>query len=229
MKLDGVLAIRQSWCQPGEPILLCVGAGIGDIRFDLAGMDWWGRPERGVLGKVAGALGNAAAGVADAAFAGSGPEDNGADAPKIVAWGPQPDGIATRLCRAAPPLSWLVLTPRRLACVTVVEEPEEPEPEKSLLDRVSGFAKSAREVFSVKSPYPPHQPVDTAGITTVTEVPREHIGAASLTERKLPRQYQVRDAHALRMSFVDGSGVDVLTVGGPENAQRLLAMANGQR
>lgn len=226
MKLDGVLAIRQSWCQPGEPILLCVGADAGSTRFDLAGLDWQGRPERGGLGKVAGAFGNAAAGVVDAAFAGSGPEDGGADTPHVVAWGPRPDGIATRLCRPSA-RSWLVLTPRRLAQVSLVEEPAEPEPEKSLLDRVSGFAKSARDVFGGKSPYPPHQPVATAEVTTVAEVPREQIGAVSLSERKLPRQYQVRDVHALRVSFVDGSGLDVLT-SAPENAQRLLAMANGQ-
>jgi hypothetical protein len=228
VKLDGVLAIRQSWCQSGEPILLCLGAGLGSIRFDLAGVDWQGRPERGALGKVAGAFGNAAAGVVDAAFAGSGPEDNGADTPKVVVWGPQPDGIATRLCRPGPAPSWLVLTPRRLAQVTLVEEAVEPEPEKSLLGRVSGFAKSAREVFSTKSPYPPHQPVATADVTTVAEVPREHIGAVSLAERKLPRQYQLRDVHALRVSFVDGSGIDV-PAPSAENAQRLLAMANGQR
>jgi len=227
VKLDGVLAIRQSWCAPGEPILLCVGADVSSTRFDLAGLDWQGRPERGALGKIAGAFGNTAAGVVDAAFAGSGPEDGGADAPHVVVWGPQPDGIATRLCRPASALFWLVLTPRRLAQVTLVEEPAEPEPEKSLLDRVGGFAKSAREVFSGKSLYPPHQPVATAEVTMAAEVPREHIGAVSLAERKLPRQYQVRDANALRLSFVDGSGVDVLTVG-PDNAQRLLAMANGQ-
>lgn len=224
MKLDGVLAIRQSWCQPGEPILLC--ADVSSIRFGLAGLDWQGRPERGGLGKVAGAFGNAAAGVVDAAFAGSGPEDGGADTPHVVAWGPRPDGIATRLCCASA-LSWLVLTPHRLARVSLVEEPAEPEPEKSLLGRVSGFAKSARDVFAGKSPYPPHQPVATAEVISVAEVPREQIGAVSLAERKLPGQYQVRDVHALRVSFVDGSGIDVLTLT-PENAQRLLAMANGQ-
>jgi hypothetical protein len=84
VKLDGVLAIRQSWCAPGEPILLCAAAG--DIRFDVAGVDWWGKPERATLGKFAGAFGNAAAGLADAAFAGAGPEDGGADAPKLVVW-----------------------------------------------------------------------------------------------------------------------------------------------
>jgi hypothetical protein len=227
VKLDGVLAIRQSWCRPGEPILLCVGTDVSSTRFDLAGLDWQGRPERGALGKVAGAFGNAAAGVVDAAFAGSGPEDGGADVPHVVAWGPHAAGIATRLCRPVSAVSWLVLTPRRLAQVTLVEEPAEPEPEKGLFNRVSGFAKSAREVFGGKSPYPPHQPVATAEVTAVAEVPREHIAAVSLAERKLPRQYQVRDVHALRVSFVDGSGIDVLT-SAPDNAHRLLAMANGQ-
>ncbi|MEU3648778.1 hypothetical protein AB0E59_35765 [Lentzea sp. NPDC034063] len=227
MKLDGVLAIRQSWCRPGEPILLCVGVDPSSTRFALAGLDWQGRPERGALGKVAGAFGNAAAGVVDAAFAGSGPEDGGADAPHVVAWGPHAAGIATRLCQPVSAISWLVLTPYRLAQVTLVEEPAAPEEERSLLDRVSGFAKSARDVFGGKSPYPPHQPIVTSGITTVAEAAREHIGSVSIAERKLPRQYQVRDVHALRVSLVDGSGIDVLT-SSAGNAHRLLAMANGQ-
>jgi hypothetical protein len=94
---------------------------------------------------------------------------------------------------------------------------------------VSGFAKSAREVFSAKDPHPPHQPVETAAITPVAEVPREHVVAVSVAERKLPRQHQIRQAHVLRLSFVDGSGVDVLAGHRPEQAQRLLAMADGQR
>jgi hypothetical protein len=227
VKLDGVLAIRQSWCRPGEPILLCAGSGGTATRYDIAGADWWGRPERGGLGKLAGALGNAAAGVVDAALADGGPEDSGADAPHVVAWGPGPDSLAATICRPAPVRTWLVLTPHRLACVTVVEEQAEPEPEKSVLDRVSGFARAARDVFSSSSPYPPHQPVLTVEMTTFSELPRERITAVTLAERKLPRQYQHRDSHALRVSLVDGSGVDVL-VSGQDRAQRLYAMATGQ-
>ncbi|MGI5500018.1 hypothetical protein [Lentzea sp. CA-135723] len=227
MKLDGVLALRQSWCQAGEPILLCVGTDVASTRFDLKGLDWQGRPERSGLGRVAGAFGNAAAGVLDAALAGSGPEDGGADVPHVVAWGPHA-GTTTQLCQPVAGVSWLVLTPGRLARVALVEEPAEPEPEdKSLLGRVSSFAKSAKEVFSTKSPYPPHQPIETADVTTVAEVTRDRIASVGLAERKLPKQYQIRDVHVLRVSFVDGSGLDVVT-SSPENARRLLAMANGQ-
>jgi hypothetical protein len=226
VKLDGVLAIRQSWCRPGEPILVCTPSGGVATRYDIAGADWRGRPERGALGRMAGALGNAAAGVLDAATADGGPEDNGADAPHVVAWGPGLDRLAATTCRPAPARTWLVLTPQRLACVTVVEEKAEPEPEKSVLDRVSGFAKAAREAFSGAGPYLPHEPVPTVEMTTFAEVPREQIAAVTLSERKLPRQYQHRDSHALRVSFVDGSGVDVLV--GQDRAQRLFAMATGQ-
>lgn len=227
MRLDGVLAIRQSWCQRGEPILLCSGTGGSDIRFDVAGLDWWGEPDRGALGKAAGTMGNAVFGVLNAASGGSGPEDGGPDVPKIVAWGPQPAGVAVQLFQFAPPRSWLVLTPQRLACVTVVEEQAEPEPGKSVLGRVSGFARAARDVFASTSPHPPHQPVLTVEMTTFAELPREHITAVTLAERKLPRQYQHRDSHALRVSLVDGSGIDVL-VSGQDQAQRLFAMATGQ-
>lgn len=229
MKLDGVLAIRRSWCRPGEPVLLCAPAGGTATRYDVAGVDWWGKPERGALGKMAGALGNAAFGMMDAAFAGSGPEDNGADAPNVVAWGPALDTLATRLCRPSPARTWLVLTPHRLAYVTVVEDEPEPEPEKGLLDKVTGFAKAARDVFSTTDLYPPHQPIATTEMTAAAEIPRQHITGITLAERKLPSQYQTRQSHALRVSMMDGSGLDILTTAGLEGAQRLHDMANGQR
>jgi hypothetical protein len=230
VKLDGVLAIRRSWCLPGEPVLLCAASGGAATRYDVAGLDWWGKPERGAVGKVAGALGSAAFGVVDAAFAGSGPEDNGADAPNVVAWGPSPDTIATRLCLPSPARTWLVLTPHRLAYVTVVEDEPDPrsEPDKSLLDKVSGFARAARDAFGSTSPHPPHQPIATTDMTTVAEIPRQHVTGIAVAERKLPRQYQTRQSHVLRVSMVDGSGLDVLTAG-QEGAQRLHAMTNGQR
>ncbi|MEU5693287.1 hypothetical protein [Actinosynnema sp. NPDC020468] len=226
MKLGGVLAIRESWARPDEPVLLCVGVSPSAIRFDVTGLDWWGRPERGALGKVAGGLGNAVFSVANAATGGSGPEDGGPDAPTAVVWGPRPDTLATRTCRVGTGQSWLVLTSHRLGCVTVVQPPPDPEPEKSLLDRVTGFAKGARDIFTATS-YPPHRPVETEEVVTVAEVPREHIAGVALAERKLPRGVQPRQAHVLRLSLVDGSGLDVVAVRGPEHAHRLLTLVTG--
>ncbi|XVV05971.1 hypothetical protein ACQPW3_11520 [Actinosynnema sp. CA-248983] len=226
MKLDGVLAIRENWARPDEPVLLCAGLTPTAIRYDVAGLDWWGRPERGGLGKVAGGLGNAVFAVANAATGGAGPEDGGPDAPAVVLWGSQPDSIATRGCRVTSAQSWLVLTPHRLACVAVPERQAEPEPEKSLFDRVTGIAKSARDMFTGPLHLPGH-PVETEEITTVTEVPREHVSGAALAERKLPRGTAQRQVHVLRLSFVDGSGVDVVAPRGPEHAQRLLSLVTG--
>ncbi|MFI9811304.1 hypothetical protein [Saccharothrix variisporea] len=226
MKLDGVLAIRESWAGPDEPVLLCAGVDPSSVRYDVAGLDWWGRPERGGLGKVAGGLGNAVFAVANAATGGSGPEDGGPDAPAVVLWGPQPDTIATRGCRVTSARSWLVLTPRRLGCVAVAERPAEPEPEKSLFDRVSGIAKSARDMFTGPL-YPAGHPVETEEIIAVSEVPRDHVSGVALADRRLPRGSAQRQVHVLRLSFVDGSGVDVVAARGVDHAQRLMSLVQG--
>jgi len=123
-------------------------------------------------------------------------------------------------------VAWLVLTPRRLARVAAVPEPVEPEPEKSLFDRVGDLARGARDAFAGKSPYPPHQPVPTAAVTSTAEVPRQHITGVALAERRMPRGSVPGSVAVLRVSLVDGSGVDVPAKGRPETAQRLLALAN---
>ncbi|WP_086668896.1 hypothetical protein [Lentzea kentuckyensis] len=225
MKLDGVLAIRQSWCAPGEPVLVCAPGGRGATRFDVDGLDWTGKPERGLLGK-------AMMGAASVPFALASADDwqDSATPPDVVVFGPRPDAIATRACSNldSSVLVWCVLTPRRFAWVAAVEE-EAPAEERSLLGQVRGFAKSAKDVFSGRSPYPAHCPIETVAIRSVAEVPREQIAGIAVAERKLPRgKYTYRDAHVLRLSFVDGSGVDVLAGHEPGQAQRLYAMANGQ-
>ncbi|GAA3845177.1 hypothetical protein GCM10022243_09360 [Saccharothrix violaceirubra] len=222
VKLDGVLALRESWARPDEPILLCVGITPATVRYDAAGLDWWGKPARGALGTVAGGPGTAVFAAADAASGGAGPGDGGADAPAVVVWGRGPETLASRACRASA-RSWLVLTPHRLACVAAPAGPSVPEPEKKLFDRVAGFAKSP-----LSDPlFPPHDHVETVPITTVAEMSRERISRVALAERALPRGTRPRDVAVLRLSLVDGSGVDVVAAGGPEQARRLLSLVAG--
>ncbi|KOV82450.1 hypothetical protein [Nocardia sp. NRRL S-836] len=226
MKLNGVLAIRQSWCAPGEPVLVCVPGGRGAMRFDVGGLDWWGKPERGVVGKVV-------AGVASVPFALATADDwqDSATPPNVVVFGPRPDALAMRPWQSLDGSAqvWCVLTPRRFAWVAAVEESEGPEQEVSLLDQVRGFAKTAKDVLSGKGLYPAHRPVETVAIRSVGELPRAQIAGIAVAERKLPRKnLTYRDAHVLRVSFVDGSGVDLLAGPRPDQAHRLLAMANGQ-
>ncbi|PSL44600.1 hypothetical protein B0I31_12824 [Saccharothrix carnea] len=225
MKLDGVLAIREHWAAPDEPVLLCAGAAGASTRFDVPGLDWSGSPAAGFAGKalrgVAGFAGNVVSAVAD--------DDLGArELPGVVVFGGSPEALApgAALASRQAAVAWLVLTPHRLAWVAAVPEPVEPEPEKSLFDRVGDLARGARDAFAGKSPYPPHEPVPTVAITTVAELPRPRITGAALAERKLPRGSVPGSATVLRVSLVDGSGVDVLAKGRPEAAQRLLALVN---
>ncbi|XVS61930.1 hypothetical protein ACQPYE_27115 [Actinosynnema sp. CA-299493] len=225
MKLDGVLAIREHWAAPDEPVLLCAGAAGASTRFDVSGLDWSGNPAAGFAGKALRGVAGFAADIASAAA----DDDLGArELPGVVVFGASPDALGPRAALASrqAAVSWLVLTPRRLAWVAAVPDPAEPEPEKSLLDRVGDFARGARDAFTGTSPYPPHEPVPTAGITALAELPRPHIAGVSLAERKLPRGSVPGSATVLRLSLTDGSGVDVLAKGRPEAAQRLLALVN---
>ncbi|WP_158853857.1 hypothetical protein [Saccharothrix deserti] len=229
MKLDGALALRQSWCAPDEPILLCAFVGSTSSHFDVSGLDWWGKPERGLGGKALRALGTATAVVAS-----GGPRDRNelASSPSAVVFGPSPDTVAVEAGLAVRDFTfaWWVLTPRRMAWVRT--EPESvvtgPDPEKSLLDQVRGFAKNARDALAGKSPHPPHVPIETAGVVPVVEVPRDRIAGVAGAERKLPHDYADGRVHVLRVSLVDGSGIDVVAGHEPAHAQRLLALVNGR-
>ncbi|MDU0294948.1 hypothetical protein [Saccharothrix longispora] len=230
MKLDGVLAIREHWAAPDEPVLLCAGVAGASTRFDVPGLDWSGDPAAGFAGKalrgVAGFAANVASVVSD--------EDLGArELPGVVVFGASPAALApvTALAARQAPVAWLVLTPHRLAWVAAVPVPTVPEPTgaepgKSLFARVGDLARGARDAFAGKSPYPAGEPVPTAEVTTLVELPRPRIAGVVLAERGLPRGSVPRTVTALRLSLVDGSGVDVLAKGGPEAARRLLALVN---
>ncbi|MFE2754288.1 hypothetical protein ACFXGA_20050 [Actinosynnema sp. NPDC059335] len=227
MKLDGVLAIREHWAAPDEPVLVCAPAGTTNSGFDVGGLDWWGAPERGLGGKALRVLGTATA-----AVTAGGPRDQAQSPPKVVVFGPGPDAVAAGAGLAVREQSsaWWVLTPRRMAWLRT--EPEAPaegaEPDKSLLDQVWGFAKSARDAFAGRSAFPPHVPVETAGVVPVAEVPRERITGVAVAERRLPYDYTPGTVHVLRVSLADGSGVDVVGGAEPGLAQRLLALVNGR-
>ncbi|WP_033438951.1 hypothetical protein [Saccharothrix sp. NRRL B-16314] len=227
MKLDGVPALRQSWCAPDEPVLLCAPVGSTGSCFDVNGLDWWGAPERGLGGKALRALGTAAA----AASAG-GPRDQGQAPPKAVVFGPGTGTMAVGAGLAVRDLTfaWWVLTPRRMAWVRTEPEPASPdaEPDKSLLDQVWGFAKSARDALAGKDPYPAHVPIETADVESVAEVPRERIAGVAVAARKLPYDYTTGNVHVLRVSLVDGSGIDIVAGSDAVRAQRLLALVNGR-
>jgi len=219
-KLDGVLALRTSWCQPDEDVLVCASSGRVGLGFDVAGLDWFGKPERGLGGKALRALGTATA-----AVAAGGPRDQGQSAPSLVVFG---SGTAFADLPDTTAL-WCVLTPRRLAWVRVVEDEPEPEAEGSFFAQVKGFAKNARDSLAGRSPYPAHRPIETVDLAPVAEAPRGMIASVTTAERKLPYDYSTRTVHVLRVALADGSGVEFVAGHEPEHARRLLDMANGQR
>ncbi|MBY8850632.1 hypothetical protein K7G98_20375 [Saccharothrix sp. MB29] len=194
MKLDGVLAIREHWAAPDEPVLLCAGVAGASTRFDVPGLDWSGDPAAGFAGKalrgVAGFAANVASVVSD--------EDLGArELPGVVVFGASPAALApvTALAARQAPVAWLVLTPHRLAWVAAVPVPTVPEPTgaepgKSLFARVGDLARGARDAFAGKSPYPAGEPVPTAEVTTLVELPRPHrrrrAGRARAAARPVP-------------------------------------------
>lgn len=219
-KLDGVLALRTSWCRPDEDVLLCAPSSRAGIGFDVAGLDWWGRPERGLGGRALRALGTATA-----AVAAGGPRDQGQSPPSLVVFGSAP-AFADLPDTAA---LWCVLTPRRLGWVRTVEEPTEPEADVSFLTQVRGFAKNARDSLAGRSPYPAHRPIETVDVAPVAEVPRGVIASVTTAERTLPYDCATRTVHVLRVALADGSGVEFVGGPAPEHARRLLDMATGQR
>ncbi|MFI9010941.1 hypothetical protein ACIGNX_27255 [Actinosynnema sp. NPDC053489] len=228
MKLDGVLALRESWCAPDEPVLLCAPVGTTNSGFDVRGLDWWGAPERGFGGKALRVLGTATA-----AVTAGGPRDQGQSPPKVVVFGPGAGTVAAGAGLAVREQSsaWWVLTPRRMAWVRTEPEPppaDDSESDKSLLGQVWGFAKSARDAFAGKPAHPPHIPVETAAVVPLVEVPRERITGVAVAERELPYDYTPGTVHVLRVSLADGSGVDVVGGHEPASAQRLLALVNGR-
>lgn len=195
--LGGILAIRRSWCLPDEDVLLC--AESWSIGFDVAGLDWCGRPDGQALTR-----------------------------PQVVVFGPDADAEAPAACAdlGGPAPVWCVLTPLRLAWVREVEDRSEPD--GSFLGQVRGFARSTRESFAGKGEHPAHRPVETIDVWSAAEVPSARITSVTTAERTLPRDCVPRDVHVLRVALADGSGVDVVAGQQVEHARRLLDLATGR-
>lgn len=218
-KLDGVLAIRRSWCLPDEDVLLC--ANSSSIGFDVAGLDGSGRPDRGIGGRTLKALGTA--------VSAGGRRDRGQSPPQLVVFGPSADAEAPTACAALgePAPVWCVLTPLRLAWVKAVEDRSEPD--GSFLGQVRGLTKIAREIPTGRSAYSSHRPIETVDVWSAAEVPSARITSVTTAERTLPREYAMRDVHVLRVALADGSGVDIVAGPQAEHALRLFELATGEQ
>ena len=219
---------------PGEPLLWAAYGRV--INFDVRGLTPDGRPAKGLLRK----LGSGAAGFAGdfVSEALGGGDDSGSDrppAPQVVAFGDRAGVLAHEFLRGIPVQAAIrrlwVLTPRRLL---VLDEPvpeAEPEAEKSLLGKAIGFgrevAQFGRDVAEILTDrtktYGDNregEPIALREFRPAAELARDRIARAEIAERDRKP--------VLRMSLVDGSGLD-FRFDADEHFDWLLARTNGAR
>lgn len=199
-RLGGLLALRETWCRPDEPILwCCTGAGP---RFDVPGVGPDGKP-----GKGRSALGAALA-VAD--FLTS--EDPGSSAgppepPAVIASGPAMHAEAPRLAQtaAAEPGLW-VYTPYRLAYVAPVSDPAPaPAPQaRGLLGKLRSQAENVRAFVTGSSGYANGEPIGLREQRSVFELRPGQFTGAGTAVRERPR-FTDREPLYDRFVLADGS------------------------
>lgn len=235
------LVSRLRVCRPGEQLLWATARSA--FYLDVEGLDEVGKPRKSLLGRGARAVGK---GVGEFAleFAGSlvfGPSDSGSEGDsKPVAdhlvFGP---GAGCLAHQAVPAIGtpgqrqgtvW-TLTPQRLVVSRVVVPQAEPEPEKSFLGKTMSFGKSVVDfgvdvAKIVAGSYHDHgpnksgEPAVVPEMTSVHEFPRAGIAGVTPFERG--------GKPCLRVSFVDGSGVDFVFPR-PEFVHRAVELTNGAR
>ncbi|CAL9406953.1 hypothetical protein SUDANB95_01571 [Actinosynnema sp. ALI-1.44] len=235
------LVSRLRVCRPGEQLLWATARSA--FYLDVEGLDEVGEPRGSLLGRGARALGRGVGGFA-VEFVGSvvfGPSEgdsgnNNKPVADHVVFGPGPGCLAHR---AVPAIgtpgqrhgSVWTLTAQRLVVSRVVAPKTGPEPEKSLLGKTMSFGKSvvdfgvdvAKIVAGSYHDYGPNtsgEPVVVPEMAVVHEFPRGQIGGVGPSERK--------GKPCLRVSFVDGSGVDFVFAQ-PEFVRRAVELTGGAR
>ncbi|GAA2345394.1 hypothetical protein GCM10009854_22790 [Saccharopolyspora halophila] len=231
-----VLALRQQWCRPGEPILWCERTTLG-VEFDVEGLDRSGEPQRSRGARTAfGAVGKAAGtvlGVAEA-VAGSDGGSELIDPPVGVVFGPGPDCSAAHALSRVPENEragcW-VLTPDRLGWASIREEAAEPEESQGLLGGAMRFgrgaAKFARDLATQQPDHEPGVAVPVPRASPQLEIARSEIVEISAHQRKFGNGYKWHKPWYLRVRLSDGSGFDLGRSEDESRAQRAVAMARG--
>ncbi|MEV0678533.1 hypothetical protein AB0I60_18645 [Actinosynnema sp. NPDC050436] len=236
----GLLA-RLRVCRPGEQLLWAVNRTA--YYLDVDGLDAVGEPRKGLLGRGVRAVGRGVGGFTldfvGAALLG-GDDATGSDqppAPDHLLFGPGPGCLAHQAVPAIPVapgkrgvVLW-ALTAHRLV-VARARDPEPPaRPERSLLGKAVSFGKgvvdfgvdAARIIAGNHHDYGRNtsgQPVPLPEVVVLHEFPRARIASVAPFARE--------GRPCLRVSFVDGSGVDFLF---PDDglARRAVDLTNGAR
>ncbi|MEJ2858322.1 MULTISPECIES: hypothetical protein [unclassified Saccharothrix] len=235
------LVSRLRVCRPGEHLLWATARSA--FYLDVEGLDEVGKPRKSLLGRGARAMGR---GVGEFAleFAGSlvfgggdsSSEGNSKPVADHLVFGPGPGCLAHQAVPAVGTPGqrqgtvW-TLTSQRLVVSRVVVAAAEPEPEKSLLGKTMSFGKSvvdfgvdvAKIVAGSYHDYGRNksgEPVAVPEMAQAHEFPRGQIAAVVPSDRK--------GKPCLRVSFVDGSGVDFVFPQ-PEMVHRAVELTNGAR
>lgn len=200
--------------RPGERLLW---AAYGrTLNYDVRGLDPWGAPKKSALGKLGSGAANFAGGVVDAMVGSNGGDGSNPLPPQVIVRGEQ-GGLAHAAVRELPtsgsPSRLWVLTGERLLVLKQYLPPEPEKAGKSFMSKAIGFGKGVvktgkeiTEIFT-KMTYggqnPEGVPIATHEMVPCAEISREKIAGFAVTERgkKVP---------CLRMSLVDGSGMDFL-------------------
>ncbi|SDC73404.1 hypothetical protein [Actinokineospora iranica] len=239
--LGAGLVGRLRVCGPGERLLWASYRQV--FYFDVEGLDPLGAPRKNAMSRGALAFGRGVGefvltGVGEVLFGGG--DESGNDKPPAadhLVFGPGPGCLAHQ---AVPGIGaepgkrmnrlW-VLTTARLAVAAPRPVPEpEPEAPKSLLGKAVGFGKGvldvsrdiAKIVTDNRRKYGANiegEPVAVPDLVQVADFPRALIASVQVVNRK-------RDA-CLRVSFIDGSGVDFIL--DQDSAHHAVELSGGTR
>lgn len=238
---------RRDLCRPDEQLLWAAGGRV--FYYEVEGLDPLGAPARGALRRGLGGVGKFAgdvvgSAVSEAVFGNVDQSSDKPPSPDVLAFGPRPGCLAHRYLSRLEPVGgtgrlW-ALTSHRLIVSALRPEPEQPqpaaEPEKaSLLGKATrfgvGLARFGKDIAQIvadnRMRYGDHTegvPVTAPALVAEGEVPRAEIAGFAIAERRA----KVRSASCLRMSLVDGSGLDFLfDRGNRETCERVLALTHG--
>ncbi|TVT50109.1 hypothetical protein FNH05_16215 [Amycolatopsis rhizosphaerae] len=229
--------------EPGERLLWATY--LRTFYFDVDGLDARGAPKKGVLHRAARAVGGTAAVFTlDVIFGTSDESPDKPAPPEVLFFGSAPGCLAHQAAgelgeSGKTGIRWVwALSTHRFAVLgpAPVEQPEEPrEPDDSVLKKAfslgrgigKGLREAARILADNRQRYGENiegEPIATPRYSVRTEFPRERITGVAVTRRRTGR----REQPCLRVSLVDGSGVDLLIAAtDPDDLERLRALTNG--
>ncbi|WAL66727.1 hypothetical protein ORV05_02615 [Amycolatopsis cynarae] len=229
--------------EPGERLLWATR--LRTFYFDVDGLDARGEPKKGVLERAAGAVGGSVAFLTLGAIFGFPDGDSDKPPPpEVIFFGPAPGCLAHQAAgelgeSGKTGIRWVwALSTHRFAVLgpAPVEQPEEPrEPDDSVLKKAfslgrgigKGLKEAARILADNRQRYGENiegEPIAMPRYSVHTEFPRERITGVAVARRRAGR----REQPCLRVSLVDGSGVDLLmATTDPDDLGRLQALTNG--